>query len=69
MALEKNPMIKHLIPPILILVVMAISGSSCHDYGNDERTNAQQNPPVTGGNGRLIPSEQRMPSTMPRPRM
>jgi hypothetical protein len=58
-------MLKHLIPPLLFAVFVAISGSSCHDTSQDD----QVNPPVNGGSGRIIPPQQRMPSTMPRPRM
>ncbi|MGY2185284.1 hypothetical protein D3C87_1366830 [compost metagenome] len=58
-------MLKHLIAPLLFAVVVAISGSSCHDTRQDE----QASPPVNGGSGRIIPPQQRMPSTMPRPRM
>lgn len=60
-------MIKHLIPPLLIAVFIAISGSSCHDSSQDER--ALQNPPINGGNSRLIPPQQLNPPMMPRPRM
>ncbi|KII35546.1 hypothetical protein NL64_04670 [Pseudomonas fluorescens] len=61
-------MIKHLIPPVLIAVVIALSGSSCHDPGKDESVTASQAPPINGGGARMIPAQQRMPSTMPRPR-
>ncbi|MBZ9780807.1 hypothetical protein K9857_04470 [Pseudomonas sp. REP124] len=57
---------KHLIAPLLLFVFVAISGSSCHDTRQDD----QAIPPnATGGSGRIIPPQQRMPSTMPRPRM
>lgn len=60
-------MIKHLIPPVLIAVVVAVSGSSCYDSSKDER--ALQSPPINGGNSRFIPPQQLNPPTMPRPRM
>ena len=58
-------MLKYLIQPFLFAVFVAISGSSCHDSRQDD----QVSPPVNGGSGRIIPPQQRMPSTMPRPRM
>ncbi|WP_171017064.1 hypothetical protein [Pseudomonas sp. G(2018)] len=58
-------MFKPPITPLLFFVFMAISGSSCHDTRQDD----QASPPDTGGSGRIIPDQQRMPSTMPRPRM
>ncbi|MGY2339249.1 hypothetical protein ACW9HW_08390 [Pseudomonas sp. SDO5532_S415] len=58
-------MFKPPITPLLLFVFMAISGSSCHDTRQDD----QASPPDTGGSGRIIPEQQRMPSTMPRPRM
>lgn len=56
---------KHLILPLLFAVFVAISGSSCHDTSQDD----QARPPNSGGSGSMIPDQQRMPSTMPRPRM
>lgn len=58
-------MLKHLILPLLFAVFVALSGSSCHDTSQD----GQVRPPANGDSGRNIPSQQRMPSTMPRPRM
>ncbi|WP_162634922.1 hypothetical protein [Pseudomonas putida] len=58
-------MSKHLIAPLLLFVFVAISGSSCHDTRQDD----QSKPPDNRGSGRIIPDQQRMPSTMPRPRM
>jgi hypothetical protein len=58
-------MFKHPFAPLLLLVFVAISGSSCHDARQDD----QARPPNTGGSGRMIPDQQRMPPTMPRPRM
>ncbi len=58
-------MLKHLILPLLFAVFVALSGSSCHDTSQDGHVR----PPANGDSGRIIPSQQRMPSTMPRPRM
>jgi hypothetical protein len=55
----------HLLLPLLFAVAVAISGSSCHDTRQDD----QARPPINGDSGRIIPPQQRMPSTMPRPRM
>lgn len=56
---------KHLLVSLLFAAAVAISGSSCHDSRQDD----QARPSVNGGSGRIIPPQQRMPSTMPRPRM
>jgi len=61
--------IKHFIPPVMVAVLIAISGSSCHDYDKDNNENAVQHPPFTDGNGKYIPQQQLQPSTMPRQRM
>lgn len=61
-------MLKHLILPFLFAVFVALSGSSCHDTSQDGQ-DGQARPPANGDSGRIIPSQQRMPSTMPRPRM
>jgi hypothetical protein len=61
--------IKHLIPPVMVALFIAISGSSCHDHQQDIDENAVQHPPFTDGNGKYIPQQQLQPSTMPRPRM
>jgi len=58
-------MLKYPIASLLLFVFVAISGSSCHDTRQDE----QARPPDPRGSGRIIPDQQRMPSTMPRPRM
>jgi hypothetical protein len=61
--------IKHFIPPVMVALLIAISGASCHDHEKDDTVNAEQHPPFTDGNGKYIPREQLQPSTMPRPRM
>jgi hypothetical protein len=65
---------KHLIPLGMVAIIMAISGSSCHDYGNNDHSNAVHNPsPATDGNTRtganIVPQRQLQPPVMPRPRM
>ncbi|WP_027923101.1 hypothetical protein [Pseudomonas sp. URMO17WK12:I12] len=62
-------MIKYLIPLVMVALLIAISGSSCHDRQQDNDENAVQHPPFTDGNGKYIPQQQLQPSTMPRQRM
>ncbi|SDO71147.1 hypothetical protein SAMN04490202_1620 [Pseudomonas reinekei] len=58
-------MSKHLFAPLLLAVAVALGGSSCHDSSQDD----QARPPMNSDSGRIIPPQQRMPSTLPRPRM
>ncbi|WP_409279523.1 hypothetical protein [Pseudomonas defluvii] len=66
-------MLKPTLPLVMIAVAIALGGSSCHDYGNDDGANDRQNPSSvdTGSNRsgyQLIPRQQLEPRIQSLPR-
>ncbi len=66
-------MLKPTLPLVMIALAIVLGGSSCHDYGKDDRASDRQTPSsVDTGNNRtgykLIPRQQLEPRIQSLPR-
>ncbi|VVO19652.1 hypothetical protein PS691_04086 [Pseudomonas fluorescens] len=65
-------MIKPSMPFVMVAIAIAVSGSSCHDYGKSDssaNTPQSQSPEASHNSRVIVPRQQIEPQIQPRPRM